>query len=323
VALAEAADVVVIAPATADTIARLAAGRADDILTCTVLTTKAPVIMVPAMNDNMYSNLVTQENIKKLKARDFIFIEPEYGRLASGKEGRGRLAEVGRIIGIIKRVLGRDGDLTDRKIVITAGGTREPIDPIRYIGNRSSGKMGYALAEAARDRGAEVKLITTAALSLSAGIDIIPVESALGMKLAVTSAVDEADALIMAAAVTDYRLEKAVDNKIKKERPQLTLELVKTPDILSEAKGDFIKVGFAAETEDLIPNAQKKLKEKKLDLIVANDIKDKNSGFGTDTNKVIIIDEGEKIEKLPLMSKREVADRILDRVVAIFKYKGK
>ncbi len=323
VALAEAADVVVIAPATADTIARLAAGRADDILACTVLATSAPVILAPAMNDNMYSNPVTQENIKKLKDRDFIFIEPEYGRLASGKEGRGRLAEVSRIIGVIKQVLGRDGDLADRKIVVTAGGTREPVDPVRYIGNRSSGKMGYALAEAARDRGAGVKLITTAALPASAGIDIIQVESALGMKLAVTSAVDEADALIMAAAVADYQPKKSADNKIKKESPQLTLELVKTPDILAETRGDFIKVGFAAETEDLITNARKKLKDKKLDLIVANDVKAKGSGFGEDTNRVTIIDKDEKVEKLPLMQKVEVADKILDRVVAILEARSK
>ena len=324
VALAEAADVVVIAPATADTIARLAAGRADDILTCTVLATKAPLILAPAMNDNMYSNLITQENIRKLKARGFIFIEPGYGRLASGKEGRGRLAEVSQIIGVIKQVLGRDGDLANKIIVITAGGTHEPIDPVRYIGNHSSGKMGYALAEAARDRGAEVKLITAAVpLPSSAGIDVVPVETALGMKLAVTSAVEEADALIMAAAVADYQPKKAADAKIKKESQSLALELVKTPDILAEARGNYIKVGFAAETEDLITNACKKLREKKLDLIVANDVKAKGSGFGADTNKVTIIDKDEKIEKLPLTPKREAADRILDRVVAILEVRSK
>ncbi len=324
IALAQAADVVVVAPATADIIARLAAGRADDILTATILATKAPVIIAPAMNDNMFTNPVTQENIDRLKARNFVFVEPGSGRLACGTTGIGRLAEVSQITGVIKQVLGRDGDLADRKIVVTAGGTREPVDPVRYIGNRSSGKMGYALAEAARNRGAEVKLIT-AALSIppSAGIDVIPVETALGMKLAVTSAVDEADALIMAAAVADYQPKMAAKSKIKKDNSTLTLELTKTMDILAEAKGDFIKVGFAAETEDLIPNACKKIRGKKLDLIVANDVKAEGSGFGADTNKVTIIDKDEKAEKLPLMSKREVADKILDRVVAILEDKSK
>ena len=324
VALAEAADVVAIAPATADIIARLASGRADDILTCTVLATRAPVIIAPAMNDNMFTNPVTQDNIGKLKARGFVFVEPGSGRLACGTTGVGRLADKDTIISTVKKVLSENGDLAGKRIVLTAGGTREPVDPVRYVGNRSSGKMGYALAEAARDRGAEVKLIT-AAISLppSAGIDVVTVETALGMKLAVTSAVEEADALIMAAAVADYQPSKTASSKIKKESPELTLELVKTPDILAEAKGDFIKVGFAAETEDLIPNARKKLKEKKLNLIVANNIRAEGSGFGADTNKVTIIDKDGKVEELPLMSKREAADRILDRVVAILKAKSK
>jgi phosphopantothenoylcysteine decarboxylase/phosphopantothenate--cysteine ligase len=318
VALAEAADVVVIAPATASIIAHLAAGMADDMLTCTVLATKAPVIIAPAMNDNMYDNPITQENIEKLKARGFIFIEPAYGRLASGKTGKGRLAEIDKILGTIRKVLGRCGDMAGRKIVITAGGTREPIDPVRYIGNRSSGKMGYALAEAARDRGADVMLVTaTACLPETAGMQVIDVATAAEMKKAVTDAVKNADALIMAAAVADYRPENAATSKIKKDNDGLTLELVKTADILAETKGDFIKVGFAAETEDLIPNAQKKLKEKNIDLIIANDITDKDSGFDADTNKVTIIDKSGKVEELPLMSKREVADKILDRVVEL------
>ncbi|MFH1662374.1 MAG: bifunctional phosphopantothenoylcysteine decarboxylase/phosphopantothenate--cysteine ligase CoaBC [Chloroflexota bacterium] len=318
VALAEAADVVVIAPATANVIAHLAAGMADDILTCTVLATKAPVIIAPAMNDNMYANPVTQENIGKLKTRGFIFIEPGYGRLASGKVGKGCLAEIDNILGIIRQILGRGGDLAGKKIVVTAGGTREAIDPVRYIGNRSSGKMGYALAEAARDRGAEVILVTTTTcLPERAGMDVIPVDTAADMKKAVTDAVKNADALIMAAAVADYRSKNIAANKIKKDNSGLILELVKTPDVLAEVKGDFVKVGFAAESEDLVNNAKKKLKEKELDLIVANDITDKGSGFGADTNKVSIIDKNGKIEDLPLMSKREVADRILDRVVGL------
>ena len=324
VALAEAADAVVIAPATASIIAHLAAGMADDMLTCTVLATKAPVILAPAMNDNMYDNPVTQENIGKLKARGFIFIEPGYGRLASGKVGKGRLAEIDKIIGTIKQVLGRGGDLTGKKITVTAAGTREPVDPVRYIGNRSSGKMGYALASAARDRGAEVTLITTTTcLPETTGMQVIAAVTADEMQKAVTNAVKNTDALIMAAAVADYRPKNIADKKIKKDSNGLSLELVRTPDILKEVKGNFIKVGFAAESEDLITNAGKKLKEKGLDLIVANDITDKDSGFGTDTNKVTIIDKDGTVEDLPLMSKREVADRVLDRVVAILKAKSK
>ena len=319
VALAEAADVVVIAPATANIIAKLAAGIADDMLTCTVLATEAPIILAPAMNENMFKNPVTQDNIAKLKARGFIIVEPGYGRLASGKIGLGRLAEVDQIFDTIKQVLGRSGDLAGRRIVVTAGGTREPIDPVRYIGNRSSGKMGYALAQAARDRGAEVKLITTTSLPEPAGVEVTHIETALEMKRAVAKAVKDADALIMAAAVADYQPESVSKTKIKKESPSLTLELTRTPDILVEVKGDFIRVGFAAESEDIVANARQKLQEKQLDLIVANDITDAGSGFGTDTNKVTIISRNGKIDSLPLMTKREVADRILDRVVGLFK----
>ena len=319
VALAEAADVVVIAPATANIIAKLAAGIADDMLTCTVLATEAPIILAPAMNENMFKNPVTQDNIAKLKARGFIIVEPGYGRLASGKIGLGRLAEVDQIFDTIKQVLGRSGDLAGRRIVVTAGGTREPIDPVRYIGNRSSGKMGYALASAARDRGAEVKLITTTSLPEPAGVEVTHIETALEMKRAVAKAVKDADALIMAAAVADYQPESVSKTKIKKESPSLTLELTRTPDILVEVKGDFIRVGFAAESEDIVANARQKLQEKQLDLIVANDITDAGSGFGTDTNKVTIISRNGKIDSLPLMTKREVADRILDRVVGLFK----
>ncbi len=320
VALAEAADAVVIAPATASIIAHLAAGMADDMVTCTVLATRAPVIIAPAMNDSMLSNPVTQQNLAKLKNRGFIIIEPEYGRLASGKMGAGRLADTEKIIGTVKQVLGRSGDLAGRSIVVTTGGTREPIDPVRYIGNRSSGRMGYAVAGAARDRGAEVKLITTTTcLPEAVGMQVIHVDTAAEMKKAVNRAVKDADALIMAAAVADYQPKSRAKAKIKKEAPELNLELVKTPDILAEVKGDFIKVGFAAETEAMVANATKKLKQKGLDLIVANDITDKDSGFGADTNKVTIIDKSGKVEELPLMSKREVADRILDRVVGLLK----
>jgi len=318
IALAEVADVVVIAPATANIIAKLAVGISDDMLTCVVLATKAPVIVAPAMHSEMFQNSITQENLAKLKARGFTIVEPAYGYLASGKIGVGRLAETETIISTIKQVLGRSGDLAGKRIVVTAGGTREPIDPVRHIGNRSSGKMGYAMAEAARDRGATVTLITApTSLPEPAGIEVIPVETAVQMKEAVTKAVAQADALIMAAAVADYQPRSIAKAKIKKESPSLTLELVRTPDILTEVKGNFIKVGFAAESHDVVANARQKLQKKQLDLIVANDITDKESGFGVDTNKVTLISRDGKIESLPLLTKREVADRVLDRVVEL------
>jgi phosphopantothenoylcysteine decarboxylase/phosphopantothenate--cysteine ligase len=321
VALAEAADVVVIAPATANTIARLAAGIADDMLGTVVLATEAPVIIAPAMNDNMYRNSVTQKNVEKLKARGFTFIEPELGRLASGKIGKGRLPETSRIIEVIEQVLGKKNDFEGKRIVVTAGGTQEPIDPVRHISNRSSGKMGYALAEAARDRGAQVTLVTApATLSPPDGVEVVKVRTAAEMKKAVVQAVKKADALIMAAAVADYQAKSTAQSKIKKESKEgLTLELVKTPDILSEVTGSFIKVGFAAESENMVANAKKKLLNKGLDLVVANDITQSDAGFDVDTNRVTMIDKKGKVEELPLMSKREVAERILDRVKGMLK----
>ncbi len=318
VALGEAADVLVIAPATASLIAKVAAGISDDMLTLTVLATKAPVILAPAMNVNMFENPITQDNLAKLKARGFTIVDPAYGRLASGKIGLGRLADVDKIIGTIKQVLGRSGDLAGKRMVVTAGGTQEPIDPVRHIGNRSSGKMGYAIAEAARDRGASVTLVTApTSLPEPVGMEVVHIETAAQMKEAVAEATSQADALIMAAAVADYQPKSAARAKIKKETPSLTLELIRTPDILTEVKGDFLKVGFAAESQDIVANARRKLERKHLDLIVANDITDADSGFGVDTNKVTLIDRDGKIETLPLLTKREVADRILDRVVGM------
>ena len=318
ITLAEAADVVAIAPATANVIAKLAVGIADDMLTCTVLATKAPIIIAPAMHAGMFQNPVTQDNLAKLKARGFIVAGPAYGRLASGKMGPGRLVEVEEIIAVIKQVIGRSGDLAGKRIVVTAGGTREPVDPVRHIGNRSSGKMGYAVAEAARDRGAEVTLITApTSLTDPAGIETAHVETAVQMKEAVAKATAKADALIMAAAVADYQPKSVAKAKIKKKTPNLTLELVRTPDILTEVEGSFVKVGFAAESENTVANARQKLQKKQLDIIIANDITDADSGFGTDTNKVTIISKDGKVESLPLLTKREVADRILDRVVGL------
>lgn len=325
VALADAADVIVIAPATANTIARLAAGIADDMLTCVVLATAAPVIIAPAMHSGMWQNSVTLDNVSRLKSRGFAFVDPAYGRLASGGVGVGRLADTETIIGTIRQVLGQGGDLAGRRVVVTAGGTREPIDPVRYIGNHSSGKMGYSVAEAARDRGAEVTLVTApTSLARPAGVEVIPVDTAAEMKRAVAKAVAQADALIMAAAVADYQPKSAARQKIKKEAAGagLTLELVRTPDILAEVKGSFIRVGFAAESEDVVANARQKLESKHLDLIVANDITRTDSGFGADTNKVTLIGRDGKAESLPLMSKREVADKVLDRVVELSRDRG-
>jgi len=318
VALAEAADIVAIVPATANIIAKLAAGISDDMLTCTVLATKAPVVVAPAMNVNMFENPVTQDNLAKLKTRGFTIVDPAYGRLASGKMGLGRLAEIETIIGTIKQVLGRSGDLAGRRIVVTAGGTQEPIDPVRHIGNRSSGKMGYAVAEAARDRGATVSLITApTSLPEPAGIEVVHIRTATEMKEAVAKAIAQADALIMTAAVADYQPKSVTEAKIKKDSPSLTLELIRTPDILTEVKGNFLKIGFAAESEDVVANAKQKLEKKQLDIIIANDITDTSSGFGVDTNKVTLISRDGKVDSLPLLTKREVADKILGKVVEL------
>jgi phosphopantothenoylcysteine decarboxylase/phosphopantothenate--cysteine ligase len=317
ISLSDRADLVVICPATANIIAKLANGIADDMLSCTVLATEAPVIVAPAMNYRMYRNEVTQENIDKLKNRGFEFIGPDTGRLASGAVGKGRLTDISNIFGIVRQVLGKIGDLAGRKIVVTAGGTQEPIDPVRRISNRSSGKMGYALAEAARDRGADVVLIS-APTSLSApyGVELVSIETAQQMHDAVVKAITNADALIMAAAVADYRPKSVVNQKIKKSSGSLNIDLERTIDILSEVKVP-IKVGFAAESHDLESNAKEKLAKKNLDFIVANDITAKNSGFDVDTNEVTIISSAGEKEKLPLMPKIDVAHKVLDRVAVL------
>jgi phosphopantothenoylcysteine decarboxylase/phosphopantothenate--cysteine ligase len=320
IALGEAADAVVIAPATASTIANLAMGIADDMVSLTALATKAPIIVAPTMDANMFANPITQENTAKLRARGFIIVGPERGRLASGKMGWGRLSDTEKIIAAVTQAVSRSRELKGKRMVVTAGGTQEPIDPARHIGNPSSGKMGYAIAQAARDRGAKVTLITApTSLPDPADIETIHVRTTTEMKAAVAKAVAKADALIMAAAVSDYQPKTAAKTKIKKETLGLTLELTRTPDIITEVRGKFLRVGFAAESENVVANAKKKLQKKQLDLIVANDITDKKSGFGVDTNKVTLIDKKGKVEKLPLMSKREVADKILDRVVGMLK----
>ena len=324
VSLAERADVVVIAPATANTIAKLAQGLADNMLTATVLATAAPLIVAPAMDAGMYENPATQANLALLRERGAVIVGPAYGRLASGKVGKGRLAETREIVGTIRMVLGREGELAGRRVLVTAGGTREYIDFVRFIGNPSSGKMGYALAEAARDRGAEVTLVSApTALPKPVGVKLVAVETAQGMRDAVLDALPETDFLLMAAAVADYRPAHRMGRKIKKgEAEELTLRLVRNPDILAEVAArrgpkPAVVVGFAAETEDLVANAKAKLVEKRLDLIVANDVTAPDSGFGADTNRVTLLDRRGRIEALPLLPKTEVAERVLDWAVEL------
>jgi len=322
VSLAHQADIVVIAPATVHCIAKLAAGLADDPLTTTVIATTAPLLIAPAMDANMFDHPATQENIEKLRQRGVVIAGPAEGRLASGMMGKGRLLETPELLGYVSGTLGRRGDLAGRTVVVSAGGTMEAIDPVRVITNHSSGKMGYALAEAARDRGANVVLVT-AALGLAdpSMLKVIPVKSAEEMCEAVLEHVKAADALIMAAAVADYRPSSQADQKIKKieSGDALSIVLTKTTDILLAAKGSFVRVGFSAESQDLVKNAKAKVKSKDLDLIVANDITDPDSGFGRDTNKVALIGRDLQVEELPVLSKYEVSNRVLDRVLTLFR----
>ncbi|MDD5190550.1 MAG: bifunctional phosphopantothenoylcysteine decarboxylase/phosphopantothenate--cysteine ligase CoaBC [Dehalococcoidales bacterium] len=319
--LADAADLMVIAPATANIIAKFATGIADDMLTSVVLATRAPVIVCPAMHHNMYTNPATVENLETLKKRGFTIIPAAHGRLASGALGYGRLPDTAIMMGTIEMTLGQNGDFKGKKIVVTAGGTQEAIDPVRFISNRSSGKMGYAVAEAARDRGAQVTLITApTALPDPVGVNIVKIKSVVQLRDEVVKATQKADVLVMSAAGADFIPKNTAAQKIKKSDAGLALELVKAPDILSEIKdGKFIKVGFKAETQNLVDNAREKLYKTNLDLIVANDVTKEGSGFGTDTNEVTIISKDGKPEALPLMTKREVADQILDRVVKLLK----
>lgn len=319
VEIARRSDAVLVAPASADTIARLAQGRADDMVTLTVLATEAPVLIAPAMDHQMYEHEATQANLATLRERGYLIVGPAEGRLASGRVGPGRLVETEVLLGALRQALGRRGDLAGRRIVVTAGGTQEAIDPVRFVGNRSSGKMGYALAEAARDRGAQVTLVAApTALPCPYGVQLVPVRSAREMRDAVAAACPGADALIMAAAVADFQPVEAAEHKIKKAgRTGLTVELAPTPDILSEVGGDFVRVGFKAESQDVTENAREMLGRKGLDLVVANDVTDPQSGFATDTNQVTLIDAQGNAEALPLLSKYEVAQRVLDRVAAL------
>ena len=322
VALAERSDVIVVVPATAHTIAKMAQGLADDVLTTTLLATQAPVIVAPAMDAHMFDHPATQANVKILEERGVTFAGPASGRLASGLIGKGRLVETAELLGVIRTTLGRDGDMAGRKIVVSAGGTEEAIDPVRVITNHSSGKMGYAIAEAARDRGASAVLVSTpTALPAPYGVRMVKVRSALDMRDAINHECQDADAVVMAAAVADWRPVSAADQKIKKGASnEWSIELTKTPDIIAGLIGDsLVKVGFAAESQDLIANAQSKLVSKGLDLIVANDITAVDAGFATDTNRVTILDREGGSDDLPLMSKYDVGVNILDRVKPLFR----
>ena len=313
--LADQADLLVIAPATANIIGKIASGIADDLLTTVLMATRAPLLIAPSMNIHMYENPILQENIRKLQRLGYHFMEPVEGYLACGYEGKGRLPEPQDIVEAIQGLL-KKKDLTGERLLITAGPNHEPLDPVRYISNRSSGKMGYALARLGMRRGAEVTLISgPTSLVAPAGVSLIPVKTAAEMRQAIFKEFSDATAVLMAAAVADYHPEKFVSKKIKKGKGTLKLNLKPNPDILRELgmrKNGRILIGFAAETESLIANAKKKLRDKNLDLIVANDVTEEGSGFDGDTNKATILDKTGTVHPLPLMSKDELADRIYD-----------
>jgi phosphopantothenoylcysteine decarboxylase / phosphopantothenate---cysteine ligase len=325
VGLGHSADLLVIAPCTANTIAKLAHGQADNLLTVTALATPSPLLIAPAMDGGMYDHPATQENIETLKKRGAIFIGPAEGHLASGLSGVGRLLETAEIIGHIRITLGRNGLLAGKKIVITAGGTQESLDPVRVLTNRSSGRQGYALAQTALDMGAQVTLITTpTSLIPPIGARLVHVETARQMLEAVQAESAESDALIMAAAVADFRPKNQAKDKIKKEGGIPQIELEATEDILKTVAGEGpgkerprVVVGFAAESRDLLENAAHKLQSKGLDLIAANDISAEDAGFAVETNRVTLLFADGRQEDLPLMSKPEVAEVILVRVAKL------
>ena len=320
IALADKADILIIAPATANIIAKIASGLADDLLSTVALATTAPLLIAPAMNTKMWENPITQDNVKKLKERTITIVDPSTGELACGYEGKGRLAEIEDIVDKTLDIL-TPKDLHGERILITAGPTHEPIDPIRMLTNRSSGKMGYALAEASYRRGAEVMLVTgpTTLMPLD-HIHTIHVTNAFEMDKAVSKHYKSCSIVIKAAAVSDYRPKKSFREKVKKTHKTLTLELERNPDILykmGKNKGSRFLVGFAAETKNLISQAKSKLDRKNLDLIVVNHALQKDGGFGSDSNEVTLIDYEGKVETLPRLKKTELADKILDTIKAV------
>lgn len=326
VALGHQADLVIIAPASANTMARLAHGLADNLLSVTVLASSAPLILAPAMDADMYNNPATCENVEKLRQRGAIIVGPESGHLASGLVGPGRMSEPTEIVNQARYVLSRGGKLSGCKVVITAGGTSEPIDPVRVITNRSSGKQGYALAQAALDMGCDVTLIsTTHLLPPPAGAVMLYVDSARQMLDEVIKETGQADLLVMAAAVADFRPVHSAEEKIKKENGLPIIHLEKTADILAEVarkrdQSGFPRrvIGFAAESESLIENAKRKIKQKRLDLIAANDISAADAGFGVDTNRVVLVFPDGATLELGLQTKMEAARAIMNKAAAWF-----
>lgn len=320
IALAKLADVFLIVPATANFIAKVAVGMADDMLTTSLLATQAPVYFAPAMNSAMYANPITQKNIQALRQRGWHLLAPKSGPLACGTNGVGRLPEPEEIVTDLENALTKADSWQGKKVIVTAGGTIEPLDPVRFIGNRSSGKMGFALAAEAVARGAEVTLIAgaTARPEPPAGVALVRAETALDMRREVLARFAEADVVFKAAAVADYRAKEIAPQKIKKNLTELTLTLEKNPDILQELgarkKIGQILVGFAAETQNLMGYAQEKLKRKHLDFVVANDVTAKGAGFNQDTNLIKVLRKDGALFEFPLLSKRELAKRILDLV---------
>ena len=323
VGLAHSADLLVIAPATANTLAKLAQGTSDDLLSLTALAATCPLLLAPAMDGGMFSHPATQANLRLLVERGARIVGPEEGHLASGLVARGRMSEPQTLLGAIRQQLAQGGPLQGRKVVVTAGGTREAIDPVRFLSNHSSGKQGYALAQAALDAGGSVVLITTTtALPTPAGVRRVDVDSAQAMLTAVLQDCADADVLIMAAAVADFRPAQVAAQKIKKQANDVpTIELVRNPDILLEVAHQrqttglpTVVVGFAAETENLLQNAQSKLNQKGLDFLVANDVSASDAGFAVDTNRVTLLAADGTMDTLPLLSKAAVAERVIERV---------
>jgi phosphopantothenoylcysteine decarboxylase / phosphopantothenate---cysteine ligase len=324
VGLGEDADLFAVVPATANSIAKLAHGFAEDLLSVTALAARCPLLLAPAMDGAMYEHPATQANLKILVERGAYLIEPEEGRFASGLIGKGRLPETPSLMGHIRRALGKKGALAGRKVIVTAGGTREALDPVRFISNHSSGKQGYALAQAAIDAGADVSLISSVDLPTPVGATLIKTHSANSILEHVLALIPSHDALIMAAAIADFRPAAVSEQKIKKkdDAAGLSLELTRNPDILQEVSKQRpprlkVVVGFAAESESLLENALSKVQRKGLDFIVANDISAKDAGFAVDTNRVTLLDKHGKQESLPLMSKAAVAEHIIAKVAAL------
>ncbi|OGQ79977.1 MAG: phosphopantothenoylcysteine decarboxylase [Deltaproteobacteria bacterium RIFCSPLOWO2_12_FULL_60_19] len=318
--LADQADVFVIAPATANLIGKIAGGIADDLLTTVVMATQAPVLLAPSMNVHMYENPILQENIRKLRRVGYHVMEPADGYLACGYEGKGRLPEPEQIVEEIRRLL-KKKDLAGEKLLITAGPNHEPLDPVRYLGSRSSGKMGYALAQVGLRRGAEVTLVSgPTTLPLPQGAKVVRVGTAAEMRAAVLKEFPQATVVLMAAAVADYRPERIAPHKLKKTETTIHLTLKPNADILKELgakKNGRMLIGFAAETEELVANAKKKLREKNLDIIVANNVAEEGSGFERDTNIATLLDRTGSVQPLPLMTKEELADRIYDLLLSL------